>query len=135
MRTKLSFSRESCHVFFYKREKIHVNSVLWIQYGRLGEFLSINYFNYEKYLNFEMSYLTIKLFNNIHVKSFGKLWKTFALISPKTVFCRRWVARNFIVCLTLTRTLKIVSHEFSHRTPLFDDRTRTCTFPTQGLLN
>ena len=43
---------------------------------------------------------------------------------------RRWVARNFTVWRTHTRTLIIFSHSLAHRTSFFDDRThtRTCTF-------
>ena len=41
---------------------------------------------------------------------------------------RCWVARNFTVCRTHTRTLMIISHALPHRTSIFDDRTRTRTF-------
>ena len=43
------------------------------------------------------------------------------------VVIRRWVARNFTVWRTHTRTSIIVSHALSHRTSIFDDRTRTRT--------
>ena len=46
----------------------------------------------------------------------------------KAIRFRRWVARNFTVCRTHTRTSIIVSHALAHRTSIFDNRTRTRTF-------
>ena len=40
---------------------------------------------------------------------------------------RRWVARNFTVWRTHTRTLTFFSHALSHRTSSFGDRTHTRT--------
>ena len=40
---------------------------------------------------------------------------------------RRWVARNFAVWHTHTRTSIIDPHALPHRTMIFDDRTRTRT--------
>ena len=42
---------------------------------------------------------------------------------------RRWVAKNFTVWRTHTRTLIIVSHALAHRTSFFDNRTRTFYYP------
>ena len=40
---------------------------------------------------------------------------------------RRWVARDFAVWRTHTRTSIIDPHALPHRTSIFDDRTRTRT--------
>ena len=42
--------------------------------------------------------------------------------------CRCWVAREFTVWRTHTRTSIIFSHALAHRTSSFDNRTRTRTF-------
>jgi hypothetical protein len=62
------------------------------------------------------------------------LFKILVCFGVTTVFspegtnnCRRWVARNFTVWRTHTRTLIIFSHALSHRTSFFCDRTRTRT--------
>ena len=46
----------------------------------------------------------------------------------KRTATRCWVARDFTVCRTHTRTSIIFPHALAHPTSIFDDRTSTRTF-------
>ena len=61
------------------------------------------------------------VFRILHIVDFIEKW----IICQHKIRC--WVARNFTVRRTHTRTSIIVPHAHPHRTSIFDDRTRTRT--------